>query len=62
MLVDIARARNKPMLEEGEVITADDLRTAMRDQAVEVRRGDVVLIYTGWVELLASDPNRFGKG
>jgi kynurenine formamidase len=62
VLVDMARARNKPMLEEGEIISADDLRTAMRDQGVEVRRGDVVLIHTGWVELLASDPDRFGKG
>ena len=27
VLVDMARARGKPMLEEGEVISADDLRT-----------------------------------
>lgn len=62
VLVDMARARGKPMLEEGEIITADDLRAAMRDQGVEVRRGDVVLIHTGWVALLEQDPPRFGKG
>lgn len=62
VLVDMARARNKPMLEEGEVITADQLRAAMRDQGVEVRRGDVVLIHTGWVALLETDAARFGKG
>ena len=62
VLVDMARARSKPMLEEGEVITADDLRAAMRDQGVEVRQGDVILIHTGWVELLERDPARFGKG
>lgn len=62
VLVDMARARNKPMLEEGEIITADDLRAAMRDQGVQVRQGDVILIHTGWVELLERDPPRFGKG
>ena len=62
VLVDMAKARGKPMLEEGEIITADDLRAAMRDQGVEVRQGDVVLIHTGWVELLERDPPRFGKG
>lgn len=62
VLVDMARARNKPMLDEGEIITADDLRAAMRDQGVEVRQGDVFLIHTGWVDLLERDPARFGKG
>ena len=62
VLVDMAKARGKPMLEEGEVISADDLRAAMRDQGVEVRQGDVILIHTGWVELLERDPSRFGKG
>jgi kynurenine formamidase len=62
VLVDMARARNKAFLDEGEIITADDLRAAMRDQGVEVKRGDVILIHTGWVELLTSDPARFGKG
>ncbi|WP_456309553.1 cyclase family protein [Siccirubricoccus soli] len=62
VLVDMARARGKPMLDEGEIITADDLRNVMRDQGVQVRRGDVVLIHTGWVELLERDPARFGKG
>jgi kynurenine formamidase len=62
VLVDMARARNKPMLDEGEIVTADDLRAAMRDQGVEVRQGDVFLIHTGWVDLLERDPARFGKG
>ena len=62
VLVDMARARGKPMLDEGEVIAADDLRAAMRDQGVEVRQGDVFLIHTGWVDLLERDPARFGRG
>lgn len=62
VLIDMARARNKPMLDEGEIITAEDLRAAMQAQGVEVRQGDVVLIHTGWVELLTRDPARFGKG
>jgi kynurenine formamidase len=62
VLIGMARARNKPMLDEGEIITADDLRNAMREQNVTVRQGDVVLIHTGWVELLERDPARFGKG
>jgi hypothetical protein len=33
VLVDMARARSKPMLEEGEVITADDLRARCATRA-----------------------------
>ena len=62
VLVDMARARNKPVLAEGEIITADDLRAAMQAQGVTVRQGDVILIHTGWVSLLETDPARFGKG
>jgi hypothetical protein len=39
VLVDMARARGKPMLDEGEIITADELRAAMQAQGVEVRQG-----------------------
>lgn len=38
VLVNMAQARNKPMLEEGEIITADDLRAAMQAQGVRCAR------------------------
>ena len=62
VLIDMARARNKPVLAEGEIITADDLRAAIQAQGVSIRQGDVVLIHTGWVDMLTQDPPRFGKG
>jgi kynurenine formamidase len=34
----------------GEAIDADDLRSAVSDQGVELRRGDVLILRTGWIE------------
>lgn len=47
VLLDVARARGVPMLPPGYRITREDLETAMRDQEVDLRPGDVVLIRTG---------------
>lgn len=48
VLLDIARMRGVPWLDPSDSITAADLDAACNVQAVEVRRGDVVLVRTGW--------------
>lgn len=49
VLIDIARYRNVEYLEPGNDVTPDELDGALRAQNVEIERGDVVLVRTGWV-------------
>lgn len=48
VLLDIARYKGVKWMEKGEVITPDDLDQAAKQQGVEVRSGDILLIRTGW--------------
>jgi kynurenine formamidase len=50
VLIDIATSKGVDWLEEGYVITPDDLTTALQEQGQELRPGDAVLIRTGWLE------------
>lgn len=52
VLLDIARAKGKDMLDIPYAITGDDLDEACAAQGVEVLPGDVVLIRTGMMQLL----------
>ena len=60
VLVDLAKARGKPRLDGGELVTADELRQAMQAQNVRVTPGDVVVLHTGWLSMLAQDAKKFG--
>ena len=60
VLVDLAKAKGKPRLDGGELVTADELRQAMQQQNVRVTPGDVVVLHTGWMSMLAENPKRFG--
>jgi kynurenine formamidase len=61
VLVDLARFWNRPRLDGGELVTADELRAAMQQQNVRVTPGDVVVLHTGWLSLIEQDPRRFGS-
>ena len=60
VLVDLAKAKGKPRLDGGELVTADELRQAMQAQNVRVTPGDVVVLHTGWMAMLPENPKRFG--
>jgi kynurenine formamidase len=53
VLIDMARARGVDMLPDGYRVTRQDLEAALKKQGVEVRRGDVVLIRTGRMQVYA---------
>ena len=61
VLLDVARHvnRNSDPLPAGFAITDDHLADTARHQGVRIRRGDTVLIRTGWGSLFASDPNTY---
>ncbi|MAW82152.1 MAG: polyketide cyclase [Parvularcula sp.] len=62
VLIDIAKHRGVTRLEEGEVISPEELEAAAREQGVSIREGDVVIIHTGWISMLDEDPDRFLAG
>jgi len=50
VLLDVARHCKIQCLEDGTAITIDDLEATARAQAVEIRRGDFVIVRTGQME------------
>lgn len=51
VLVDVARYKGTRRLNQGYVITTDDMEGTARKQGVSFRQGDVVLIRTGWLSI-----------
>lgn len=61
VMIDIAACKGKAMLDEGTPISKDDVVACATQQKTEIRKGDVVLFNTGWLNLLGKDDPRFGK-
>jgi kynurenine formamidase len=61
VLLDVARnvQGNADPLPAGFNITDEHLAQTARDQGVRLRRGDTVLIRTGWAQYFASDPAKY---
>jgi kynurenine formamidase len=62
VLIDVAAAKGVDMLEVGYEITVDDLQAALSRQGISLRRGDAVLIHTGWGKLWGVDNARYNSG
>jgi kynurenine formamidase len=58
LLLDIAALRSR-VLDPGELITPADLEAALARQHEEVRRGDIVLLRTGWGRYYGTDNDRY---
>jgi len=54
VLLDMAGHQGVDWLEPGTKISGDDLEACRAAQGVEIRRGDVVLVHTGWLKLFGS--------
>jgi len=62
VLLDIASLKRKSRLEKGYEITEQDLKEALKQQQLNIRPGDVVLIHTGWGSLWLADNELFSGG
>ncbi len=63
VLINMAKHFGVETMKSGQPITTDDLKAAMKAQAIEVRQGDVVLIHTGWTDgMFEKDPKAWGSG
>ena len=59
VLLDIAADLGTDLVPGGTAINRQELESAMARQGIEIRRGDVVLLHTGSLQLIDSDPARF---
>jgi kynurenine formamidase len=49
ILIDIARHRNKPVLDKAETFNHEDLLAAAEKQGTKIEKHDILLIRTGWI-------------
>lgn len=50
VVIDMARHFGKPSLAVGDVFNRAEIEAAARAQGVRIRKGDVVLFHTGWMD------------
>jgi kynurenine formamidase len=62
VLLDVAGWKDVEHLQLAEPITADDLDACAAAQETEIRSGDILLIRTGWINVLAKDRRLFDTG
>jgi kynurenine formamidase len=62
VLLDIARIRDVPRLEPGDVITVDDAEAALQQAELTLTEGDAVFFHTGWGRLWGADNAAYAAG
>jgi kynurenine formamidase len=55
VLLDIARFRGVDVMEPGDAITGDELDSCAASIGIELRRGDICLVRTGWIARYSED-------
>jgi len=60
VLLNMAECMGKSILSEGTAYTKEAIMACEKKQGVTIESGDVVLFHSGWMDLLESDPKRFG--
>jgi len=62
-MIDMAKHFGVAVMKAGQVIASKDIKAASKAQGVTIRKGDVVLLHTGWTDgMLASDPKAWVSG
>jgi len=59
VLLDMAAAAGVARIPERTIFESAELRAAATRQGTEIRKGDVVLLHTGWLGVADEDPARF---
>ena len=62
ILLDVAKLMGKDILPEGTAINSAEIKRAASAAGVSIEKGDVVLLHTGWLNVMDSDPARFMSG
>ena len=61
LMLDMASCMGKQILPAGTPINSADIKACEEKQGTPVEEGDVVILHTGWMNLLDGDPEQFGK-
>nr|WP_269584110.1 cyclase family protein [Roseibium sp. Sym1] len=64
VMLDMAAFYGQDIVKEGTAYTKDDIMAAAKAQGVELKKGDVVLFHSGWLDLLdgeTPDHDRYVK-
>ena len=62
ILLDMTALLGKNPLPEGTAINRDEIERAAKAADLKIEKGDVVLLHTGWLDVMDSDPARFMAG
>ena len=62
IVLDMAGQASTDVMAEGTLITVEDLQGALDTTGLTLAEGDVVLLHTGWLDLIGSEPDRFAAG
>ena len=62
VLIDLTRYFETSMLEEGTAYNSEEIEEQATAQGIEIKKGDVVLFYTGWINLTGVDNERLMSG
>jgi kynurenine formamidase len=62
ILINMAGYKGVERMEEGQIISAEDIQAAMQAQGIEAQDGDVIVLHTGWLSMPDEDPARYGPG
>jgi kynurenine formamidase len=61
ILVDVATHKGVKVLKAGESVTAKDLKDALAEEGVGLKRGDAVLVATGWGRLWMQNNRKYSN-
>jgi kynurenine formamidase len=59
VLIDMTKHYKKPMLEVGDNFGKTEIMAAAKAQKITIRKGDVVLVHTNWIDIIATDRNAY---
>ncbi|MEM7001034.1 MAG: cyclase family protein [Pseudomonadota bacterium] len=62
VLLDMTRVLRRDPLPAGTAINSAEIKRAAKAAGIQIEKGDVVLLHTGWLNLMQSDPQRFMAG
>lgn len=62
ILIDMAKCAGKDILDVGYAYTSELIEACAAQQDTEIRRGDVVLFNSGWMNMMAKDLTTYNKG
>ncbi|SHM56044.1 Putative cyclase [Chitinophaga jiangningensis] len=59
VLLDMTAHYGKPIVPGGTEFTVADIQAVLKKEGITIRKGDVVLFNTGWLELIGKDNKQF---